>query len=90
MIRAGVCPNSFTLVGVLLAAAGLGDAVLAECIHGWAVRATPTTRLFLFWRLLLEFVYQKVGSNRCVIWFCKIRSWLSLGFRWAYIANHER
>ncbi|KAF8722975.1 hypothetical protein HU200_022118 [Digitaria exilis] len=38
MTRDGVCPNSFTLVGVLLAAAGLGDTVLAKCIHGWAVK----------------------------------------------------
>jgi pentatricopeptide repeat protein len=38
MVRAGVCPNSFTLVGASLAAAGLGDAVLTECLHGWAVR----------------------------------------------------
>ncbi|CAO2167479.1 unnamed protein product [Urochloa humidicola] len=47
MMREGVCPNSFTLVGVLLAAAGLGDAVLAECIHGWAVKSRLESNPFV-------------------------------------------
>jgi pentatricopeptide repeat protein len=47
MMRAGVCPNSFTLVGVLLAAAGLGDVVLAQCIHGWAAKSRLESNHFV-------------------------------------------
>ncbi|KAL6839989.1 hypothetical protein ACP4OV_029799 [Aristida adscensionis] len=47
MTRAGLCPNSFTLVGVLLAAAGLGDTVLAECIHGWAAKSRLESNIFV-------------------------------------------
>ncbi|CAO1940676.1 unnamed protein product [Urochloa humidicola] len=47
MMREGVRPNSFTLVGVLLAAAGLGDAVLAKCIHGWAVKSQLESNPFV-------------------------------------------
>ncbi|TVU36076.1 hypothetical protein EJB05_17989 [Eragrostis curvula] len=47
MMRAGVCPNSFTLVGVLLAVAGLGDSLLAECIHGWAIKSLLESNIFV-------------------------------------------
>ncbi|KAL6613945.1 hypothetical protein ACP70R_036215 [Stipagrostis hirtigluma subsp. patula] len=47
MTRAGLHPNSFTLVGVLLAVAGLGDTVLAECIHGWAAKSLLESNLFV-------------------------------------------
>ena len=42
-----MCPNSFTLVGLLLAAARLGDAVLAKCIHGWAVKSRLESNPFV-------------------------------------------
>uniref|UniRef100_A0ACD5WLI7 Uncharacterized protein n=1 Tax=Avena sativa TaxID=4498 RepID=A0ACD5WLI7_AVESA len=65
MVRAGVCPNSFTLVGALLAAAGLGDAVLSECLHGWAVKCRLDSNPFV--RTALLDSYAKCG--------CPIKAW---------------
>uniref|UniRef100_A0A8R7PY69 Pentatricopeptide repeat-containing protein n=1 Tax=Triticum urartu TaxID=4572 RepID=A0A8R7PY69_TRIUA len=59
MVRAEVCPNSFTLVGASLAAAGLGDAVLTECIHGWVVKLRLDSNPFV--RTALLDSYAKCG-----------------------------
>uniref|UniRef100_A0A0D9V9E9 RRM domain-containing protein n=1 Tax=Leersia perrieri TaxID=77586 RepID=A0A0D9V9E9_9ORYZ len=59
MMRVGVTPNSFTLVGALLAAAGMGDAVLAECIHGWAMKSRLESSPFV--RTALLDSYAKCG-----------------------------
>ncbi|CAM0884310.1 unnamed protein product [Alopecurus aequalis] len=59
MVRAGVCPNSFTLVGAVLAAAGLGDTVLTECLHGWAVKCQLDSNPFV--RTALLDSYAKCG-----------------------------
>lgn len=59
MMRARVCPNSFTLVGASLAAAGLGDSVLTECIHGWAVKSRLDSNPFV--RTALLDSYAKCG-----------------------------
>ncbi|KAJ1286779.1 hypothetical protein BS78_03G378000 [Paspalum vaginatum] len=60
MMRAGLCPNSFTLVGVLLAAAGLGDAALAKCIHGWAAKSQLVSNPFVATSLVDA--YAKCGN----------------------------
>ncbi|KAF0916465.1 hypothetical protein E2562_007549 [Oryza meyeriana var. granulata] len=59
MMRVGVSPNSFTLVGALLAAAGMGDIVLPECIHGWAMKSRLESNPFV-WTALLD-SYAKCG-----------------------------
>nr|CAB3494562.1 unnamed protein product [Digitaria exilis] len=63
MTRDGVCPNSFTLVGVLLAAAGLGDTVLAKCIHGWAVKRRLESNPFVATALVDAYAKFKFGLD---------------------------
>ncbi|PUZ53338.1 hypothetical protein GQ55_5G045100 [Panicum hallii var. hallii] len=65
MMREGVCPNSFTLVGLLLAALGLGDAVLAKCIHGWTVKSRLESNPFVATALVNA--YAKCG--------CPMNAW---------------
>lgn len=65
MMREGLCPNSFTLVGVVLAAAGLGDAMLAQCIHGWAVKSRLESNPFV--ATALVDAYAKCG--------CPMNAW---------------
>jgi hypothetical protein len=48
--RAGLCPNSFTLVGLLLVVARLGDTVLAECVHGWTIKESVGIQSFCCYR----------------------------------------
>ncbi|BAD82446.1 pentatricopeptide (PPR) repeat-containing protein-like [Oryza sativa Japonica Group] len=59
MMRVGVSPNSFTLVGALIAAAGMGNLVLAECIHGWAMKSLLESNPFV--RTALLDSYAKCG-----------------------------
>ncbi|GJN16944.1 hypothetical protein PR202_gb03973 [Eleusine coracana subsp. coracana] len=73
MTRAGVCPNSFTLVGVLLAVAGLGDTVLAESIHGWAVKSLLGSNLFV--ATALVDAYAKCGCPmKALAFFSEMRN----------------
>ncbi|KAL5221728.1 hypothetical protein ABZP36_026441 [Zizania latifolia] len=65
MMRVGVRPNSFTLVGALLAATGMGDMVLAECIHGWAMKNRLEPNPFVVTALLDS--YAKCG--------CPMKAW---------------
>ncbi|KAG8078845.1 hypothetical protein GUJ93_ZPchr0007g6248 [Zizania palustris] len=65
MMRMGVRPNSFTLVGALLAATGMGDMVLAECIHGWAMKSRLEPNPFVVTALLDS--YAKCG--------CPMKAW---------------
>uniref|UniRef100_J3L720 RRM domain-containing protein n=1 Tax=Oryza brachyantha TaxID=4533 RepID=J3L720_ORYBR len=69
MMRAGVSPNSFTLVSALLAAAGMGDMVLSECIHGWAMKSRLESNPFV--RTALLDSYAKCG--------CPMKSWALFG-----------